>query len=132
MNPSFDNVDLVDYAAAELFGSPASRTQAERLPDVCGEFFQVHPSGGREILVRGVLASSLQSSAALASADLKTKLRARQERVGTVGTYQGTDSQPYAGSLLLSYEQRGAIEGSSWGAGVQALALVEARVFAQP
>ena len=132
MNPSFDSIDLADYAAAEALGSPALRTTRERLPDVEGEFFQVCPAGGREVIVQGVLASSPQVTAELAGADLKAKLRVRQGLVGGTGTYQGTDACSYPNSLLLSYRQTGAVQLSARGGGLQALAGIEARILTQP
>ena len=132
MNPSFDSVDLVDYAPAEMLDSPDLRTTRERLPDVEGEFFQVSPSGGREVVVRGVLASSSQASGDLAAADLKTKVRSRQDEVGQVGTYQGTDGVQYAASLLVAYRQVGPVSVSPAGTAFQALIEVEARILTQP
>lgn len=132
MNPSFDNVDLVDYAAAEVLDSPDSRTVRERLPDVAGEFFQVSPPGGREAIVRGVLASSIQASAELAGADLKTKTRARQERTGKVGTYCGTDGHQYPASCLLAFRQLGPVQVTPRSNGLQAMVHVEARILTQP
>ena len=132
MKPSFENVDLLDHAAVEVLDSPESRTHSERLPDVAGEFFQVNPPGGREVLVRGVLASEIQVSADLANADLKAKARLRQGLVGSVGTYCGTDSQQYPDSLLLEYRQLGGLRISPRGAGFQALGRVVARLLTQP
>ena len=132
MNPKFDIYDLTTLAAAEVIGSPASRTVRERMPDVAGEFFQVQPAGAREIAVRGVLASAVKTSADLAVADLKAKLLAIQQYVGVVATYAGTDGRLYSGSLLSVYRQAGPMEVSAVESGVQALAHVEAVIVAQP
>ena len=132
MNPSFDNVDLVDYAPVENFGSPELRTTRERLPDVEGEFFQVAPTGAREVVVGGILASFAQTSGELAVADLQARLRSRQSRVGEVATYKGVGAVQYPSSLLISFEQTGAVQVCPTGAGLQAIARVEARVLAQP
>lgn len=132
VKPRFNSIDLVDDAAAEVLGTPASRTTRERLPDVAGEFFQVSPPGGREAVVRGVLASAVQASTALAAADLKAKIRARQAQVGQAGTYWGTDAHEYAASCLLAFRQLGPIQITSAGGGVQAMGRVEARILTQP
>ncbi len=132
MNPKFDDFDLTDLAAAEVLGSPASRTRRERMPDVAGEFFQAGPAGAREIEVRGVLASAVKASADLAIADLKAKLLAVQQYVGCVACYAGTDGRLYSGSLLSAYRQAGPMEVSVVEGGVQALARVEAIIVAQP
>jgi len=132
VNPTFDNVALTDYAATEDFGSLVTRTTRETLPDVQGEFFQVAPASGRTIVIRGVLASTTQVSADLAGADLKARIRAHDDLVGSVAAYQGADSVLYSESLLLSYDQAGPMEISPQGAGLQAVMRVEARVLTQP
>lgn len=132
MNPTFDDIDLADLAAAEIVGSPACGTRRERMPDVAGEFFQAGPAGAREIEVRGVLVSAVKTSADLAIADLKAKLLAVQQYVGCVATYAGTDGRLYSGSLLSAYRQAAPMEVSAVEGGVQALARVEAEIIAQP
>ncbi len=132
MNPTFDEIDLTDLAAAEVIGSPACRTKRERVPDVAGEFFQCAPAGGREIAVRGVLASAVKASADLAVTDLKAKLLAIQQHVGCVATYAGADGRVWSGSLLSAYRQAGPMEVSAVEGGVQALARIEAEIAAQP
>ena len=132
MKPSFGELDLADFAATEALGSPALHTTRERLPDVEGEFFQVCPCGGREVILQGVLASAPQATAELAGADLKSKLRARQELVGSTATYQGPDAHSYPNSLLLAYRQAGAVQVSPQSGGLQALVPVEARILTQP
>ncbi|HUS91414.1 MAG TPA: hypothetical protein VM695_06160 [Phycisphaerae bacterium] len=132
MNPSFDNIDLVDHAPAETIGSPELRTSRQHLPDVKGEFFQVGPPGGREVIVRGVLASSPLASAELAAADLKAAVRTRQGRVGQVATYRGSDGAEHAASLLASFRQTGPVRVAPIGSSFQALVPVEARVRTQP
>jgi hypothetical protein len=132
VNPTFNSVALTDNAPTESLAGPVSRTARETMPDVQGEFFQVAPPGGRQIVVRGVLASAVQVTAELAAADLKENVRARQGLVGAVATYQGVDGEPYADSLMLSFDQAGPMEISTQGAGLQALMRVEAQVLTQP
>jgi hypothetical protein len=132
MNPTFDDFDLTDLAAAEVIGSPACGTRRQRMPDVAGEFFQAAPAGAREIAVRGVLVSAVKASADLAIADLKARLLAVQQYVGCVATYAGTDGRLYSGSLLSAYRQAGPMEVSAVEGGTQALVRIEAEVVAQP
>jgi len=132
VNPSFDSIDLVDSAPGEAFGSPALRANRQHLPDVEGEVFQACPAGGRDIVVRGVLASSAQATADLAAADLKAKVRARQGLSGHVGTYEGIDGESYPASLLAEYRQAGPMRITPVGSAFRGLVEIEARIVTQP
>lgn len=132
MNPTFDGIELVDCAAAELLAGPQCRTFHECLPDVAGEFLQVNPQGGRQVIIRGIMTSTVQTSPELAGSDLKARIGDRQAMVGSVADYHGLSEQAHPSSLLLSLEQTGTVRICRAGEGFQALAGVEARILTQP
>ena len=110
-NPTFNSTDLTTDAPQEVIGGIRPRIYTETMPGADGEYAQVHGPAGRDIIVRGILKSSAQNSAALAHSTLKTTLRTKQALADgvTVAAYVGTDENSYSNCLLLSYDQAGPI-----------------------
>jgi len=77
----------------------------EHLPGVSGDFLQLHGRTGRKIMLRGELTATGATPAA-AHQGLKALIRQRQQLVGAVGTYVGTDGQGCTDCVLMSYQPR--------------------------
>ena len=130
-NPTFNSTDLTTDAPREIIGGIRVRAYLESLPGVDGEYAQPHGTGGRDIIVRGILKSSSQATAALAHSTLKTTLRTKQDLSdgSTVAAYVGTDGNSYANCLLISYDAMGPVQVSQQGASTfYAYVVVLARV----
>ena len=127
--PTFNSVALVSRAPRDTPASPQVRLRVETMPGADGQFVQLHGTGGREIVVRGVLEATGQTPAGAHQA-LKTALRARQGLADgtTVSAYVGTDEVTYANCLLKTYEASGQVQISPAEEDYQALVFVEARI----
>ena len=101
-NPTFDFQTLCDRGAVDIPGTPAARVYIESMPGVDGQFVQTHGRGGRRIAVRGELTAS-DATPAAAHAALKALIRQRQQMVGTIALYVGTDGHTYYDCVLMSY-----------------------------
>ena len=101
-NPTFDSEALCGRGAVDIPGTPAARVYIESMPGVDGQFVQIHGRGGRRIAVRGELTAS-DATPAAAHVALKALIRQRQELVGTIAPYVGTDGHTYDDCVLMSY-----------------------------
>jgi len=129
-NPSFNGTDLFTEGAQEFLGSPTARMYIETMPGADGEFVQPHGTGGRTIMVRGILSVTGEASAADADAALVTALSTVHALVDgrTVGDYIGTDGTTRGDCMLMSYEVAGnrivTPEGATYGCLVFAQATI--------
>ena len=134
-NPTWTAADgvtittLITAAPRERIGGQAPRVYMESLPGVSGEFAQGHGYSGRDLIATGMLQSATQATAALASAQLKTYIRARQAlATGTeVGTFTGEDAHAYTNCVFLGYDP-GPIMVNRRGSAYFAYANVAARI----
>lgn len=126
-SPTFNSVALCSAAGADAPASPRARVYFETLPGVNGEYVQAHGRAGRQIQVRGVLATQAATPES-ACAALKTLLRARQDLAdgSTVATYVGADGASYSNCLLLSYGPEGIVTVSPRPGGYRAVLRIQA------
>ena len=127
--PTFYSTALVTRAARDMPRCPQVRLRAETLPGVNGQYVQLHGTGGREIVVRGVLEAD-GATPALAHQDLKASLRSKQALAdgARVADYIGADGATYAHCVLTSYEAVGEVQVSPAESGYRALLFVEAKI----
>lgn len=128
--PTYNSTPLVSRAGRDLPSAPHVRVKAETLPGVNGQFVQLYGTGGRTIVVRGVLEASGQSPAQAHQA-VKSALRARQNLADgtTVATYIGTDGSQYANCILETFEAAGEIHVSPGAGNYKGSVLIEARIL---
>jgi len=100
------------------------------MPGVNGQFVQLCGTGGRAIVVRGVLEASGESPVQAHQA-VKLALRAKQDLADgtTVATYVGTDGSEYANCLLEIFEAVDNIHVSPDEGNYKGSVLVEARIL---
>ena len=127
--PTFASVALVSRGGRDVLSSPTVRARLETMPGANGQFVQLNGTGGREIVVRGILEAA-GATQAQAHQALKAAIRARQALAdgATVDDYVGTDAETCANCLLQSYEATGRIQISPANSNYQALVFVEARI----
>ena len=127
--PTFNSTPLVSRAGRDLPSCPRVRVKAETMPGVNGQFVQLSGTGGRTIIVRGLLEASGQSPAEAHQA-AKSALRAKQNIADgtTVATYVGTDGSHYANCLLEAFEATDDIHVSPGDGNYTGSVLIEARI----
>jgi len=106
-NPTFDSQTLCHRSAVEIPSAPAARIHVESMPGVDGDFVQLHGSGGRRIRLQGEITASGATPSAAHQA-LKAVIYQRQQLIGRVATYFGTDGQSHGDCVLMSYQPQAA------------------------
>jgi len=127
--PTFNSSNLLTDGERDMPGCIEPRFYAEHMPGTHGQFIQPHGKSGRDIVMRGWLATTSAVSATAAMQALKALVLVKQALADgtTIATYVGTDGHSYEYCVLVAFHA-GPVVMTGGGSTFKARCQVNARI----
>lgn len=110
--PTFAGTALCTTSQKQIPGPIGTRVFMEHVPGVDGQFAQPQGHSGRDIVVTGILVTTAQATAVLATTSAYAELRTKEALANgaTVGAYVDPAALSHSNCILMSYAPIGPVQ----------------------